>query len=312
MKLNYRVITDGLKFPEGPIAMADGTFLVVEIASGTLTRVLPDGRKEVVVNLGGGPNGAAIGPDGHCYICNNGGFAWHTEPDGFLRTAGIAPDYSGGSIQRVNLKTGAFETLYTHCGDIQLRGPNDIVFDADGGMWFTDFGKQYDRLIDRGAVFYAKIDGSLIKQAAFPTVTANGIGLSPDDKTLYVAESDTGKVWSWPIVGPGELGKQPWPSVSGGTFLNGVKGFQRYDSLAVEANGNICVATLINAGIAVYAPSGELLEFHEAPEIYCTNIAFGGPDMRTAYITLSGYGQLIAVDWPRPGLALNDPLTARG
>lgn len=303
-KLEGRILTDGLRFPEGPVAMADGSVLVVELAGGALTRVLPDGAKQVVAELGGSPNGAAIGPDGHCYICNNGGFAWHVEPDGFRRTAGIAPDYKGGSIQRVNLETGAFETLYTHCGEAQLRGPNDIVFDNQGGMWFTDFGKQYDRLIDRGAVYYARCDGSEIVEAAFPTVTANGIGLSPDDGTLYVAESDTGKLWSWPVLGPGKLGKAPWPSGAGGKFLNGVRGFQRYDSLAVEENGNICVATLIDAGISVYAPGGELIEFWEVAEPYCTNIAFGGPDMRKAWITLSGYGQLLEVDWPRPGLKL--------
>ncbi len=303
-KLKGRVLAEGLRFPEGPVALADGSVLVVELAGGALTRVQPDGSKQVVAELGGSPNGAAIGPDGHCYICNNGGFAWHVEPDGFRRTAGIAPDYEGGSIQRVNLETGAFETLYTHCGAAQLRGPNDIVFDNDGDMWFTDFGKQYDRLIDRGAVYYARCDGSQIVQAAFPTLTANGIGISPDDRTLYVAESDSGKLWSWPILGPGELGKEPWPSGSGGKFLNGVRGFQRYDSLAVEKNGNICVATLIDAGISVYAPDGELIEFHAVDEPYCTNIAFGGPDMRTAWITLSGYGQLLEVEWPRPGLKL--------
>lgn len=57
---------------------------------------------------------------------------------------------------------------------------------------------------------------------------------------------------------------------------------------------------------------GELVEFHEAPEVYCTNICFGGADMRKAFITLSGTGRLIAVDWPRAGLPLHDPLTARG
>jgi len=68
-----KVIAEGLRFPEGPIAMADGSVLLVEIARGTLSRVR-DGRVEVVADLGGGPNGAAIGPDGACYVCNNGGF----------------------------------------------------------------------------------------------------------------------------------------------------------------------------------------------------------------------------------------------
>ena len=68
--------------------------------------------------------------------------------------------------------------------------------------------------------------------------------------------------------------------------------------------GNVCVASLVYGGISVFSPQGELLEFWEGPEPYCTNIAFGGPDMRKAWITLSGYGQLLEVDWPRPGLRL--------
>ena len=73
----------------------------------------------------------------------------------------------------------------------------------------------------------------------------------------------------------------------------------------------ICVATLVRGGISVFSPAGELLEFHEADEVYCTNICFGGPDMRTACVTLSGTGRLMAVNWPRPGLALHGPRTAR-
>lgn len=302
--LELREITTGLRFPEGPTMLPDGAIAVVEIESGNVVRVDLDGSKSVIAHVGGGPNGAALGPDNALYICNNGGFNWMTEPDGFLRPSGIADDYKGGSIQRIDLGSGAVTTLYTHCGEAQLRGPNDIVFDADGGFWFTDYGKAYDRLIDRGAVYYARIDGSFIKQAAFPTITANGIGLSPDGKTLYVPESDTGKLWSWPVLGPGQLGKEPWPSPAGGKFLNGVRGYQRYDSLALEECGNICIGTLVDGGVSVFAPDGELLEFHRAPELYCTNLCFGGPDMKTAYITLSGYGRLVACDWPRAGLKL--------
>ena len=133
----------------------------------------------------------------------------------------------------------------------------------------------------------------------------------PDGKTLYATETETGRLWAWPILGPGVLGKEPWPSPAGGRMLGGPQGYQRFDSLAVEAGGNICVASLVFGGISVFSPEGGLLEWYEADEPYCTNIAFGGPDMRTAFITLSGYGRLIAAEWPRPGLALNDPLTAR-
>ena len=310
--LSYRVVTDGLGFPEGPIAMTDGSVIVVEIKSGRLTRVLPDGTRQVVAELGGGPNGAAIGPDGACYVCNNGGFNWLQEPifgvTAYDRPHGRATDYTGGAIQRVDLATGAVTTLYTHCDDIPINGPNDIVFDSNGDMWFTDHGKTYGRVMDHGAVFHAAADGSWIRQVAYPMVTPNGVGLSPDERTLYVSETETGRLWHWPIAGKGSeaggLDKIAWPSPNGGRLLGQATGYQRFDSLAVEECGNICVATLVTGGITVFSPLGEKLEYWRGPEPYCTNIAFGGADMKTAFITVSGHGLLLAVDWPRPGLKL--------
>lgn len=303
-KLDYRVVTDGLEFPEGPIALADGSVLVVEIKGGRLIRVQPDGGKQVVAELGGGPNGAAIGPDGACYVCNNGGFNWIVQDDGYRRPHGRADQYAGGAIQRVDLATGKVTTLYTHCDGVQINGPNDIVFDAQGDLWFTDHGKTYGRQMDCGVVYHAAADGSWIRQAVFPMVTPNGCGLSPDEKTLYVSETETGRLWHWPITGRGEVGTIPWPSPNGGRLVGQATGYQRFDSLAVEANGNICVATLVTGGISVFSPTGEKLEYWEGPEPYCTNICFGGPELMTAYITVSGTGLLIAVDWPRAGLPL--------
>ena len=303
LKLKGRVLAKGLKFPEGPVAMPDGSVLVVEIQGQRLMRVLPNGDLEVVAHLGGGPNGAALGPDECCYVCNNGGFSWRTD-DGFTRPTGESADYTGGCIQRVNLADGKVETLYTHCDGVPLHGPNDIVFDAHGGFWFTDFGKKFaDRLL-LGGLYYARTDGSFIRRAAFPFMTPNGIGLSPDGKTLYAAETETSRLWSYPVLGPGELQLQPFPSPNGGQLVHGLPGYQRFDSLALEESGNICVATLVRGGISVFSPDGKLIEFHEAPEGYCTNICFGGPERRTAYITLSGYGQLFEAEWPRPGLRL--------
>lgn len=304
LKLEGRIMASGLEFPEGPVALPDGSVLVVEIAGGKLSRVSPTGQVDTVADVGGGPNGAALGPDGHCYICNNGGFSWRTD-DGFSRPTGPAADYQGGSIQRVNIQTGAVETLYTHCEGRPLHGPNDIVFDEHGGFWFTDFGKTFEDRIMRGAIYYARLDGSFIRRAAHPVLTPNGIGLSADGNTLYVTETETAQLWTYPIIEPGHLHLEPWPSPNGGRLLHGLPGYHRFDSLAVEESGNICVATLVRGGISVFSPSGELLEFYEAPERYCTNICFGVKDNATAYITLSGYGQLMEVPWPRPGLALN-------
>jgi len=301
--LEGRVMASGLQFPEGPIALPDGSVIVTEIAAGRLSRITHNGDIDIVADLGGGPNGAALGPDGHCYVCNNGGFSWRTD-NGFTRPTGAAADYDGGSIQRVNLDSGQVDTLFTHCEGVPLHGPNDIVFDADGGFWFTDFGKTFEDRIVRGAVYYARTDGSVIKRVAHPFLTPNGIGLSPDGRTLYVSETETSRLWAYPVEGPGHLTLAAWPSPNGGNLVHGLPGYQRFDSMAIEASGNICVATLVRGGISVFSPAGELIEFHRAPEGYCTNICFGGVDQRTAFITLSGYGQLFAANWPRAGMVL--------
>jgi gluconolactonase len=302
--MEIRTLAEGLEFPEGPVALENGSVLVVEIAAGRLTRVMPGGAKTVAARPGGGPNGAAIGPDGKCYVCNNGGFEWvvegrHRRP--FLQ----ARDYAGGRIERVDLATGAVECLCRAAGEVSLKGPNDLVFDRHGGFYFSDLGKVRAREMDRGAVYYAKADGSAITEVAFPMVTPNGVGLSPDGTTLYVAETEAARLWAFDIVEPGVVRKEPWPSPHGGRLVAGVGGYQRFDSLALDAEGRICVATLINGGITVISPDGRHVEHHPMPDPMTTNICFGGSDMRTAFITLSWTGRLVAVDWPVPGLRLN-------
>lgn len=301
--LEIKQITSGLQFPEGPIACEDGSVLLVEIKRGTLSRVTPDGTIEVVAETGGGPNGAAIGPDGACYICNNGGFEWH-DLGGFLLPGNQPADYTGGSIQRVDLTTGAVETLYTECDGIPLKGPNDIVFDAHGGFYFTDLGKHRERDQDRTGVFYAKPDGTLIREIIFPMEGPNGIGLSPDGKRLYVAETPTGRVWAFDIESPGVPAGDPNDLLSR-NCLAGLPGMQMLDSLAVDGEGHVCVATLVNGGITSISPDGSSVEHYATPDPLTTNICFGGEDLRTAYITLSGTGVLVKATWPRPGLALN-------
>ncbi|HET6471424.1 MAG TPA: SMP-30/gluconolactonase/LRE family protein [Pseudomonadales bacterium] len=293
----FRTIATGLKFPEGPIAMPDGSVVLVEIARGTLSRVVPNGSVEVIAQLGGGPNGAAIGPDGKCYVCNNGGFKW-IERDGRLYPGEQPDDYRGGSIQRVDLATGAIETLYSACDGRPLRGPNDIVFDRTGGFWFTDHGKTRARERDRTGVFYARADGSRIIEAIFPLEGPNGIGLSRDESELYVAETVPGRLWAYKLTAPGQASSER-------RLLPGIAGFYMYDSLAVDSLGNVCVATLINGGISIVSPAGEPARFVSVPDRLTTNICFGGADLRTAYITASSLGHLLATEWEHPGLPLN-------
>ncbi len=299
--MDFELAAEGLKFPEGPIAMADGSVVLVEIQRQTLSRVKPDGAIEVIAELGGGPNGAAVGPDGAVYITNNGGFQW-AEAGGLTTPHGVPDDYKTGSIQRVDLTTGAVTTVYDACDGRPLRGPNDIVFDAAGGFWFTDLGKSDGDRMHMGHLLYAKADGSMIKRVREGMITPNGVGLSPDGKTVWVCETHTSRVWGFGIVGPGEI-EQPPNLWTPGVVLGPLPGYQLLDSLAVEASGKVCCATLVNGGITAFDPAGGF-EHTAFPDPLITNICFGGPDMRTAWITASGTGKLYKARWPRPGLKL--------
>jgi gluconolactonase len=301
-----RELASGLKFPEGPVAMSDGSVVLVEIAGGRISRVSPDGSSDVVAETGGGPNGSAIGPDGKLYVANNGGaFTWH-EIEGLL-IPGATPDtWEGGRIERVDLDSGDVEVLYKECDGNGLRGPNDLVFDREGGMWFTDHGTHGHRQHDVGGVYYAKADGSEIREIIWGLQSPNGIGLSPDGKTVYVAETWTGRLWSWAVSGPGQVEPVPGLVEHGGTLVAGLPGLQLFDSLGVDAEGNVCVATIITTGggVTSISPDGSTIELTECGDPLTTNICWGGEGRKTAYITCSATGRLVAVDWPRPGLEL--------
>src|SRR5437879_4341966 len=175
---DIRVLATDLQFPEGPVAMPDGSVLLVEIRGQRLTRVWP-----------GGPNGAAIGPDGKCYVCNNGGFSWVPTRNTIMPGAPEPHEYIGGSIQRVDLQSGKVETVVDKCGEHPLKGPNDLVFDSHGGLWFSDLGKRRARDMDVGAFYYIKPGMKEIVEGVFGMLPANGIGLSPVEDVVYIAET---------------------------------------------------------------------------------------------------------------------------
>lgn len=302
MNSGVTVLAEGLLFPEGPVAMSDGSVLVAEIRSGKIRRVRRDGMVETVADCGGGPNGLALGPDGALYVCNNGGNTYL--PDHFA-AIGPARDYAGGSIQRVDLSTGEVTTLYTHCGEHRLSSPNDLVFDRQGGFYFTDFGKKHARHRDHGGLYYARPDGSEIIELAYPVAAPNGVGLSADETELYIAETECSRVWAFNLTAPGVIKKHTGPTPHGGRLLCTVPGYQRLDSLAVDAEGNICIGTLITGQITVVSPKGGVVRSVPMPDTHVTNLCFGGPGLRTAYVTLSGKGQLVSVPWPVSGLKLN-------
>lgn len=301
LDLPHRVVAEGLTFPEGPVALDDGSVLFVEVRGPAVSRITADGAYETVASweraTTAGPNGLAIGPDGAAYLCNNGGFAWYERRGVWLPTApgtgaGQSPEYITGSIDRIDLDTGEVTVIYTACAGHRLCGPNDLVFDAEGGMWFTDHGKVRAHDEDRAGVYYATVDGSFARRAVFPLLGPNGIGLSPDGSTLYVAETPTGRLWAWDIIGPGRVDHRSKRCLA--------NTLGHFDSLAVEADGTVVVAAL-GEGLCVVRTDGDI-SYVPVPGPLATNVCFGGDDLRTAYVTEAAEGLLLAYEWPRPGL----------
>jgi len=301
--MSMKEFATGLKFPEGPVAMDDGSIILVEIAGGKITRVKPDGKTQTVAKPGGGPNGLAIGPDGALYVCNNGAnFVFHKR-QGLLIPGHAPKEHTGGRIERVNISTGKVESIYDSCDGERLIAPNDIVFDTVGGFWFTDHGTTTDKGRTHGALYYAKADGSKITRVLRELLSPNGVGLSPDGMTVYYAETMPGRLWSLPLTKPGKGAKVP--GFTPGMFVGAFPGLAYFDSLGVQADGGVCVATLLAGGITTFWPGTKKVKHTPLPDPLVTNICWGGKNMKTAYITASGTGKLIEMAWPAAGLRLN-------
>jgi gluconolactonase len=296
------ILATGLGFPEGPVACADGSVVLTELRNGRCTRVAADGTASLFSDCGGGPNGLAIGPDGCFYLCNNGGNRY---VDGHSMGLGPHPDYQHGCIQRIDPKTGQAEILYREVHGNPLSAPNDLVFDRDGGFYFTDMGKRYPRRRDNGGLYYALPDGSQVIEIAYPMLSPNGCGLSPDGRSLYVADTEGARLWVFEVQGPGKVKPKAQFAPHSGRVVAGLGGNARFDSLAVLANGHIVVATLMAGCLTELTPSGAVVRSVTMPDCYPTNVCFGGSDMHTAYVTLSDTGRLGMLRWPEPGLTLN-------
>src|SRR4029077_4490099 len=252
-----RIVATGLGFPEGPVVLQDGSVILTEIRNNRCSRITPDGKVSLFSAPGGGRNGPSAGADGALYCCNNGGSRY---VEGVSMGQGPHPDYKSGSIQRLApaagtaqtaypasrraRATGTAKTLYTDCDGHKLSAPNDLVFDKAGGMYFTDLGKRYARHRDHGGLYYALPDGSKIVCLAYPMLSPNGCGLSPDGKVLYAADTEGARLWAFDGEGPGVLRKPKGHAPHGGRHIAGLGGRARFDSLAVMATRHTAVASL--------------------------------------------------------------------
>lgn len=296
--MHETIIATGLEFPEGPVCTPDGAVYIVEIRGGRVQKIAPDGTLSVFARPGGGPNGAARGPDGALYVTNNGGFAWHEGVP-----IGPAPDYETGRIERIDAQ-GNVRWLYTTCDGVQLSAPNDLVFDAGGNFYFTDPVHRDPHLREslqvpttrQGSVYYATPDGKYIRRVVTPLQHPNGIGLTPDGKTLLVAETFAASLCAFPIRAAGELGeRRPFAALPAGYYPDG---------LCLDEEGYVLVCGVLGGGIMVFDPNGQQIDLIPCADRMVTNVAFGGANGSTLFATESGLGRVVAREWPRRGLAL--------
>jgi gluconolactonase len=297
------VLLDDLDLPEGPCFDAAGDFHVCEVAGGRVTRVpggRPDAGHEVIATVPGA-NGAAFGPDGHQYVMSNGGVEWVAGEGHKLRPRS---DNQGGRVVRVTAE-GRVETVYDECDGVPLSGPNDVAFDPDGNFWFTDTRGRFGPRA--GNVYFATVDGKTIRRVLEGVPSPNGIAVTEDGATLIIGESrpdqagvvGPGRMSAASILGPGRLGP---PSV-----YAVMPGNAHTDGMAFDAAGWLLVASQNTPQIAVFDDRGRYVESIRTEDPVTTNLAFGGDDMSTLYVTESsrGKGRVVLLPWKRPGIKMH-------
>jgi len=275
------VIARGLAFPEGPVWF-DGTLLVTEIAAGRIARWWPGGGEEteLVADVGGGPNGATLGPDGALYVTQNGGlFSEQRVP---------------GGIVRVDLADGSWDYVAQEVGGLRLDGPNDLAFGPDGRLWFTDpRGADDPTKNDQpGRIFALDAsngDGDLV--AELDPVFPNGIGFDAAGRLLWT-ESLSRRVMA--AGGNGiadecviELPEKHYP-----------------DGFCVGAGGELYIASTYAHCVSVVR-DGAIAERLVCGDGMATNCCFGGEDGRQLFITDSRRGLIWRADLGVDGLALH-------
>ena len=271
---DVEVFAEGLEFPEGPAFDRDGNLYVVELAGERVSRITPDGVRSTLCETGGVPNGSTIGPDGALWVTNNGG-----------------PD-DPGWVERIDLATGTTEHVIE---DPSFGGCNDLVFDAEGNLYFTDPHGSLRRNRLPGHVYCYSGGGELSRVAtdyAFP----NGIGISDDGRTLLVAETVSGIVWAHEIKSPGRLGeRREYAHLPEGHLPDG---------FAFDAAGNLLVCGHFGGAISVFDAAGKRIDSIGPLDERVTNVAFGGPDFSTLYITESHFKRVSTFAWHTPGMKL--------
>jgi sugar lactone lactonase YvrE len=269
-------VTDGVftKGIEGPATGPDGYLYVVNFArEGTIGRVATaadgHGQAELFVQLPEGSTGNGIRFDHAGRM--------------------VVADYRGHNILRIDMRSHAIK-VFAH--DDRLHQPNDIAMAADGGLYASD----PDWAHDSGQIWRIEPDGRM-RLLETGMGTANGIDVSPDGKHLYVNESVQRKIWRYDI--------QPDGSIGGKRLLIAFAD-HGMDGMRTDAQGNLLVARYGAGSVAMVSPAGKLLREIPLKGSKPTNVAFGGADGRTVYVTLQDRGAVERFRTAYPGREYGD------
>lgn len=270
------LVHDGLKFAEGPAADARGQLFLVDVRSGLVLRLLPDGKLETVVKKSQGINGMMFDLKGRLIGCQAG----------------------PGRIVAIDVSSGRVTPVASEYHGHRFIAPNDLVVDHAGGVYFTDprFGRG-NKHQDKQGVYYVSADGTatrLIDDLKFP----NGIALSPDNSTLYVLPYRTPELMAYKVESPGKLG--PGRAL----YTVPVRENSRSgggDGMTLDTRGNLYLTAPAVRAICVVRPDGKELGRIPLPQTP-TNCVFGGPDFKTLYVTT--YNRLYALPMEAQGYSL--------
>jgi len=240
---------------------------VVDVDTGNISKISPEGQVKIVVNTGGRPNGAKFHANGDLYVADRDKGIIAISPDGKLRM------------------------IVDHCQGKKLNGPNDLIFDSTGNLYFTDpHGSSAENPF--GCVYRFSSSGELTCLAsglAFP----NGIALSRDEKCLFVADTRKNRVLRYVLSPP--VRSYLFSQLSGGWGPDG---------MALDMAGNLYLAHYGGREVIILNPKGEIVERVPVGGGHPTNVAFGGPDRQTVYVTETETGSIYCFNADDPGLPL--------
>jgi len=256
--------TDGI---EGPACDSSGNLYVVNYQKlGDIVRVTPQGKAEVWVKLPGKSvgNGIVFDQQGMMYVA----------------------DYTEHNVLKIDPTTKAI-TVFAH--EPRMNQPNDLAMAPNG----TFFASDPDWKADKGQLWMISREGKVMKVAG-DMGTTNGIEVSPDGKTLYVNESEQRNVWAFPIRDDGTLGAKRL-----------IKQFpdHGFDGMRCDVDGNLYITRYGKGTVVKMSPDGTIIKEIDVLGLRPSNICFGGPDGRTAYVTEVEHRRMVNFRVDKPGLA---------